>query len=49
MQDRFDTPRKLASVLDNIPVTIIVIDDQIPLKLIDHTLACLYSASGRFA
>jgi hypothetical protein len=30
MQDRFDTPAKLAGLLDDIPVTIIVIDDQIP-------------------
>jgi hypothetical protein len=30
MQDRFDTPAKLAGVLDDMPVTIIVIDDQIP-------------------
>jgi hypothetical protein len=30
MQDRFDTPKKLATLLDDIPVTIIVIDDQIP-------------------
>ena len=30
MQDRFDTPEKLAELLDDIPVTIIVIDDQIP-------------------
>jgi hypothetical protein len=30
MQDRFDTPKKLAALLDDIPVTIIVIDDQIP-------------------
>ena len=29
MQDRLDTPAKLARVLDDIPVTIIVIDDQI--------------------
>jgi hypothetical protein len=29
-QDRFDTPAKLAGLLDDIPVTIIVIDDQIP-------------------
>jgi hypothetical protein len=29
-QDRFDTPAKLAGVLDDIPVTIIVIDDRIP-------------------
>jgi hypothetical protein len=28
-QDRFDTPAKLAGLLDDIPVTIIVIDDQI--------------------
>jgi 4-amino-4-deoxy-L-arabinose transferase-like glycosyltransferase len=33
MQDRFDTPVKLASLLDDIPVTIIVIDDQIPSDL----------------
>jgi hypothetical protein len=33
MSDRFDTPAKLAGLLDDIPVTIIVIDDQIPL---DH-------------
>jgi hypothetical protein len=30
MEDRFDTPAKLAGLLDDIPVTIIVIDDQIP-------------------
>jgi hypothetical protein len=30
MQDRFDTPAKLAALLDDLPVTIIVIDDQIP-------------------
>jgi hypothetical protein len=30
MQDRFDTPAKLAALLDDMPVTIIVIDDQIP-------------------
>jgi hypothetical protein len=30
MQDRFDTPAKLAGLLDDMPVTIIVIDDQIP-------------------
>jgi hypothetical protein len=30
MEDRFDTPTKLASLLDDMPVTIIVIDDQIP-------------------
>jgi hypothetical protein len=29
-QDRFDTPAKLAGLLDEMPVTIIVIDDQIP-------------------
>jgi len=29
-QDRFDTPAKLAGLLDDIPVTIIVIDDRIP-------------------
>jgi hypothetical protein len=29
-QDRFDTPAKLDGLLDDIPVTIIVIDDQIP-------------------
>jgi hypothetical protein len=28
--DRFDTPAKLAALLDDMPVTIIVIDDQIP-------------------
>jgi Dolichyl-phosphate-mannose-protein mannosyltransferase len=31
-QDRFDTPVKLAAVLDDIPVTIIVIDDHIPIS-----------------
>lgn len=30
MQDRFDTPAKLAQLLDDLSVTIIVIDDQIP-------------------
>jgi hypothetical protein len=30
MQDRFDTPVKLARLLDDLPVTVIVIDDQIP-------------------
>jgi hypothetical protein len=30
MQDRFNTPAKLAGLLDDIPITIIVIDDQIP-------------------
>ena len=30
MQDRFDTPAKLASLLDEIPVTIVVIDDRVP-------------------
>jgi 4-amino-4-deoxy-L-arabinose transferase-like glycosyltransferase len=30
MQDRFDTPAKLAGLLNDIPVTIVVIDDQIP-------------------
>jgi 4-amino-4-deoxy-L-arabinose transferase-like glycosyltransferase len=30
MEDRFDTPRELARLLDDIPITIIVIDDQIP-------------------
>jgi hypothetical protein len=29
-QDRFDTPAKLAGLLDDLPVTIRVIDDQIP-------------------
>jgi hypothetical protein len=29
-EDRFDTPEKLAALLDEIPVTIVVIDDQIP-------------------
>jgi hypothetical protein len=29
-EDRFDTPPKLAGPFDDIPVTIIVIDDQIP-------------------
>jgi hypothetical protein len=29
-RDRFDTPAKLAGLLDDIPVTIIVIDDRIP-------------------
>jgi hypothetical protein len=29
-EDRFDTPAKLAGLLDDIPVTIIVIDDRIP-------------------
>jgi hypothetical protein len=29
-QDRFDTPVKVAGLLDDMPVTIIVIDDQIP-------------------
>jgi hypothetical protein len=29
-QDRFDTPAKLAGVLDEIPVTIIVVDDRVP-------------------
>ena len=29
-QDRFDTPAKLAGLLDDLPVTIVVIDDQIP-------------------
>jgi hypothetical protein len=29
-QDRFDTPAKLAGLLDDISVTIIVIDDQVP-------------------
>jgi 4-amino-4-deoxy-L-arabinose transferase-like glycosyltransferase len=33
MNDRFDTPAKLAELLDEIPVTIIVIDDQIPPSL----------------
>jgi len=28
--DRFDTPEKLATLLDELPVTIIVIDDQVP-------------------
>jgi hypothetical protein len=31
-QDRFDTPAKLVGLLDDIPVTIVVIDDQIPLN-----------------
>jgi hypothetical protein len=30
MQDRFGTPAKLASLLDEIPVTIVVIDDRVP-------------------
>jgi 4-amino-4-deoxy-L-arabinose transferase-like glycosyltransferase len=30
MQDRFDTPAKLARLLDDLPVSIIVIDDDIP-------------------
>jgi hypothetical protein len=30
MQDRFDTPTKLAGLLDDLSVTVIVIDDQIP-------------------
>ena len=30
MQDRFDTPVRLAALLDDIPVTIIVIDDRVP-------------------
>jgi dolichyl-phosphate-mannose-protein mannosyltransferase len=30
-EDRFDTPEKLAALLDEIPVTLIVIDDQVPL------------------
>jgi hypothetical protein len=30
MQDRFDTPAKLAGLIDDLPVTIIVIDDLIP-------------------
>jgi hypothetical protein len=30
-QDRFDTPEKLAAILDEIPITIIVIDDRVPL------------------
>jgi hypothetical protein len=29
-QDRFDTPAKLAALLDDLPVTRVVIDDQIP-------------------
>jgi hypothetical protein len=29
-QDRFDTPAKLAEVLDAVPVTIVVIDDRVP-------------------
>jgi Dolichyl-phosphate-mannose-protein mannosyltransferase len=29
-QDRFDTPAKLAALLDDLPVTLVVIDDQIP-------------------
>lgn len=32
-QDRFDTPAKLARLLDDIPVTIIVIDDRVPPEL----------------
>jgi hypothetical protein len=30
-EDRFDTPGKLAELLDDIPITIIVIDDRVPL------------------
>ena len=30
MQDRFDTPAKLTALLDDLPVTIIVIDDCVP-------------------
>jgi hypothetical protein len=33
MQDRFDTPAKLEGLLDDLSVTIIVIDDQIPADL----------------
>ena len=29
-QDRFDTPAKLAGLLDDMPITIVVIDDRIP-------------------
>jgi Dolichyl-phosphate-mannose-protein mannosyltransferase len=29
-EDRFDTPEKLAKLLDEIPVTIVVIDDRVP-------------------
>jgi hypothetical protein len=29
-EDRFDTPEKLAALLDEIPVTIVVIDDRVP-------------------
>jgi hypothetical protein len=29
-QDRFDTPAKLAELLDDMPVTIVVIDDRVP-------------------
>jgi Dolichyl-phosphate-mannose-protein mannosyltransferase len=29
-EDRFDTPEKLAALLDEVPVTLIVIDDQVP-------------------
>jgi hypothetical protein len=29
-EDRFDTPAKLAALLDEMPVTIIVIDDRVP-------------------
>ena len=29
-EDRFDTPAKLAALLDEIPVTIVVIDDRVP-------------------
>jgi Dolichyl-phosphate-mannose-protein mannosyltransferase len=32
MQDRFDTPAKLAALLDELPVTMIVLDDNIPLN-----------------
>jgi hypothetical protein len=31
MQDRFDTPGKLTELLDDLSVTIVVVDDQIPL------------------
>ncbi|MBV8357398.1 MAG: glycosyltransferase family 39 protein, partial [Deltaproteobacteria bacterium] len=30
MEDRFDTPAKLAALLDDLPVTLVIIDDQIP-------------------
>jgi hypothetical protein len=32
-EDRFDTPEKLATLLDEVPVTIIVIDDRVPQDL----------------